>query len=82
MVCVWTTISGQNRSFQWATILKVANAVAVGQALGRMTRQTMPPSPIPSSRAAWISSSGMDLKAWRNMKMANTDAAKGAVSAA
>ena len=47
-----TAISGQNRSFQWATTEKIENAVIAGHALGTMTRITMPVSDMPSSRAA------------------------------
>ncbi|MCY1314435.1 hypothetical protein D9M70_650790 [compost metagenome] len=77
-----TTISGQKRSFQWATTEKIAKAVIAGQAFGTMTRATMPASDMPSSLAAWIRSSGMARKNCRNRKIAKTEIENGATSAA
>jgi hypothetical protein len=42
-------------------------------AFGRITPQTIRASPMPSSRAAWISSSGSALKNWRKRKIAKTE---------
>ena len=57
------------------------NAVTAGIAVGTMIRQTMPNSDMPSSRAAWIRSSGMDLKNCRNRKIPNTEIENGTTSA-
>ncbi len=53
-----TTISGQYRSFQCATTENTENAAIAGHALGTTMRQTISNSPTPSSRAAWMISSG------------------------
>ncbi len=52
------TISGQYRSFQCATTENTENAAIAGHALGTTMRQTISSSLTPSSRAAWMISSG------------------------
>jgi len=51
-------------------------------AVGSITRQTISNSPMPSSRAAWIRSSGTVRKNCRIRKMPNADTLKGRMSAA
>ena len=74
------TTSGHRKLFQDARKVRIPSVASAGLHSGSMMLQKIRNSPAPSTRAAWISSSGSDRKNCRIRKTPNGPARNGRIS--